>query len=153
MLTAADVKARLTADAAVTALVADRVFPGMIREADRTYPYLIFKRDATTTGEAYDGSPGLSSTSLTVAAVGGDPDSAEAAILAVVASLNAKAGVWGQTTVQGAFLDESGISDDVDVDTDDEDVTAFIYSARFDVAFQTAPNPPTTIGPPVITNA
>lgn len=129
--------AKLAASAAVAALVADRIYPQYVREADRRTPYLVLKIEQVEAIRTFAGPCGLETADLVIAAVGATQKEADTIARAVQTTLDyALHQTWGSVTVQGCFLKEDGINDDVVTQPETEEILAFVKQLDFSVTYQ-----------------
>jgi hypothetical protein len=119
----------------VTTLVSTRVYPQYQRLADKVFPALVYKIDQTTTFNTYDGAAAnqLVSSQIVIAAIGQTYSSAEATANAVQAALDGTSGTWNGVTIQGVFLQEDGITDDVVTEAETEEIIYHIREMNFQV--------------------
>ncbi len=118
--------ARLTTDAGVSAIVAERVYPLYVREADKVFPYACFKTEAVSSHMASDGPTGLYSADLIVAAV--DKTLIGSAALADAIQKSLDGATWSDTPnnirIQGSFLKDDGREE---LPVTDQDTEAILY--------------------------
>ena len=117
---------------AITDLIGDRVYPQYVKLADKTPPLIVYKLDNTTSIVTYsDGANALKSADIVITAVGKHYADAQAVADALVSALDGQSGTWGTVTVQGCFLHDDGISDDVITEPESEEVMYFVKELRY----------------------
>jgi hypothetical protein len=127
---------RLSTDTNISALVGNRIYPQYVREVDKVYPELIYKVEQDTADLCYDGPTGLQTCTLNVYVIGNPRQIVEPVANAVLTSLNGSLGQWGtHTYVQGCFIKDDGISDDIDTEQVDETIIAYIKELAFEVKY------------------
>jgi hypothetical protein len=119
----------------VSALVSTRVYPEYVRAADVSYPYIVYKRENTSNGQSYTGATGLSACELVIAAVGKTQQQAEALSNAIAAAIDGDTSTWGACTVQGCWLSDDGINDEVVTEEETEQIIAYVKELRFDLRY------------------
>ena len=124
---------KLSSDAGVSAIVVDRIYPQYVRENDRLYPMIVYKIDNVDPQMTHDGPNGLESADLTLAAIGMSQVDARLLAEAIQTSINGSRGVWGDLTVQGCFLKDDGINDDVITEPTTEEILAYVKELSFTV--------------------
>ena len=127
---------QLTGSAGVTNVIGDRVFPSWSREADNVYPLAVYDCDQGNSLITNTGSAGLSSTEIKICTIGQTYASADAACSAIVTLLDGAKGTWDGVVVQGVFLQDDGIGDDIVYDAESEEILFYVKEARFLVWFQ-----------------
>jgi len=121
----------VAATSALTAIIADRVYPAHVKIADKVYPLIAYKIDNFTTSSTYDASANkLRSCHITVACIDTTYAGADRLAEAVLA-IDGTDGTWGDTVIQGCFLNEDSISDDVVTEPETEAILYFIKELSF----------------------
>ena len=129
---AAAAAAALLSSASVTALVGQRVWPQWAKQADVVYPYCIYNIDGVTPIGTYSsGTNSLRSCTLSVACIAKTYGQAVGVSEAVLSTLDNADGVFGGVSVQGIFLNDDGISDDVLTESESETLVVQIRTLSF----------------------
>jgi hypothetical protein len=127
---------RLTTDSGVTNLIGTRVYPSYDRQSDRIYPLVTYKFDITPQA-AFDGTAGIEYAVGKFAAVATTYAGATQVADALYNSLEARSGTWAGVVVQGCYLQENGISDDVVTDPTTEEILYYVKVLQFDIQYST----------------
>ena len=87
-----------------------------------------------TTTNTYDGTPcELQSADIVIACVATSYGSADQLCSTIVSALDGSAGTWSSMQVQGVFLHDDGIADDVVTEADTEEILFYVREATFQV--------------------
>ena len=124
---------RLAAVPAVTGIIADRVYPDYVRQADKVYPLAVYSIKINPVA-TFDGNPGIRYATLSLAAVDTTYEGASALAAAIETAIEGQSGTWDTIFVQGVFLQDNGISDDVVTEPTTEEILAYVKSMTFDIA-------------------
>ena len=117
---------------AVTAQIAERVYPAYVYLADKTFPLAAYKIDNGTTSASYDGTVNqLRSCNIVISCIGGTYAQADGLKEALLTAFDGTAGTWGTTVVQGCFLNEDGISEDTMTEPETEEILYYITEVTF----------------------
>jgi hypothetical protein len=125
--------AKLTNDTAVNRYIGSRVYPEYDLSADHTYPLAVYKIESVSPQIASDGPTGLESCDFVVAVISDTYAQADQISRAVYGSLEGYATVYGDTIIQGAFLKDGGITDDVITDQSTEAILKYVKEINFQV--------------------
>lgn len=135
---------RLSTDAGVSAIVGAgddaRIYPQYDRQSDRVFPLIVYQIRITPE-PAYDGPSGIKYGTVTLAAIDVTNLAAETLALAIVASMDQPGGATqpgftaAGVTVQGSFLQDDGIVDDVVTQPETEQILYYVKRMTFDVPF------------------
>lgn len=120
---------------AVVALIGDRIYPQTVSLEQKTFPLISYKIQDVTSVKVYGPAAAnpLRSASLVLTCCGISYDDADAVAEAIIQSFDGQDGVWGTTTVQGAFLDDDGIQDGIAIDPDTEIALYYVKEVTFTV--------------------
>jgi hypothetical protein len=126
---------QLQSISAITALVANRIYPQYQKLADKTYPAITYKVGQLSTINVYDPSMAnaLVSCQVTFDCIGQSYADSGAVASAVQKAFDGFSGTWGGTTIQGCFLEEDGINDYVETDEVTEEILTYIKEIAFKV--------------------
>jgi len=128
--------AQVAATSALTALIADRVYPEQAKIADKTFPLAVYKVENVSGTHTYDGTVNnLRSAHLVIACIAPDYADADAVATQFLASLDGTQGTWGSTSVQGCFLVDDGVQDDIVTEAETEEIAYYIKEITFLVWF------------------
>lgn len=130
------IKTQLAGNSGVRALVAARVYPDWARMQDKIYPLIVYEISGVQVLRGMDGPIGLESAVVTIAAVGKTYDEAVKVSDAVQDALDCQLGTWAGVVVQGCFLQDDGITDEVFTATNTEQITAYIRKLTFDITYE-----------------
>jgi hypothetical protein len=130
-----DIFSKLTTTSAISAIVSTRVYPEYVRAADVSYPYVVYKRENISNGQSFTGGTGLSACELVIAAVGSNQQQAEALSNAIESALDGDTSTWGTCTVQGCWLSDDGVNDDIVTEQETEQIIAYVKELRFDIRY------------------
>jgi hypothetical protein len=133
----AAVVAKLLADGDIAALIVDRLFPEYDRQNNKDYPLAVYKVQNQTNLTANDGPTGLRNCDIVIAAIAETHEAATEIADALEAVLDSQKGVWSGITVQGSFLKEDGISDDVITEPQTEEILYFVRECSFNIWYTT----------------
>jgi hypothetical protein len=115
----------------VVALVSNRIYPENAKIADDIYPLIEYQISNVTTSSTYDGPANpLRSCNIVVTCIAQTYAAADALADAVLA-LDGTDGTWGDTTVQGCFLNEDSITDGVIQNAETEDIMLYTKELSF----------------------
>ena len=120
----------------MSALVSNRIYPDWARQQDKVYPLIVYMIEGVQAERAFDGAIGLESANVVIACVGTTYASAAAISDAVQAALDCQRGTWTGVVVQGCFLQDDGISDDVITVPQSEQITAYVRKLTFDIHYE-----------------
>jgi Protein of unknown function (DUF3168) len=122
----------IAAATAVTDIVADRVYPSVVKLADKVYPLITYKFDNTTTTNTYDGPVNpLRSCNIVLECIGNTYAEADELAAALLATMDGSSGTWGSTVVQGCFLNDDSVIDDVVTEPETEEILLYIKELSF----------------------
>ena len=124
---------QLLATPGVTNLIAQRVYPSYDKANDKTYPLAVYKVEGVSTLQTSEGPTGNQSGDFVVAAIGETYADAAAVAKAILAALDGQGGTWSGLIVQGVFLKEDGISDDVVTEPQTEEILYYVKEMTFEV--------------------
>ena len=130
---AAATTALLLGTPALMGLVSSRVYPQWSRLVDAVYPAAIYKIEGVSSTQTYGGVDSLTSCTLSIACVGLD---AVAVGEIVQTALDGAAGTYAGTVIQGIFLNEDGVSDEVQNDSTSDAILYYVRQLEFLVWFQ-----------------
>lgn len=129
---AAALVAKLLSSESITDIVADRVYPQVAFLADRSYPMCVYKVDDITPTSTYGGPDRLTRCNVTIACVGRTYADADELAMTVVRELDGSASTWGTVEVQGCWLSDAGVTDDVITEPESEEIALYIRECDFD---------------------
>ena len=124
----------LQADTALAALIVDRIYPEFDSPEDHLYPLAVYKLDVTPL-MANDGPIGLETATLTIAAIAPTYAQAKDVGSALQTALDGKRGTWSGVVVQGAFLNDDGVTDDVVTEPTTRQILYYIKELTFTIAY------------------
>lgn len=129
--------ARLSGSTTITNLVESRIYPLYIKQGDKEDPQLVYEIRDVDDLITHGGVNGLTSADATITCVGRTYAQAETLARAVKSLLNGDRGTWGSgdaaVAVQGCFLREDGVTDDVYVDPQTEQLIYHLKVLTFQV--------------------
>jgi len=128
---------QVTSNGPVAALIGTRLYPEYDKQADKVYPLAVYKVENVTPLSTNTGSAGLESADVIIAAIA--PKYADAATLAraIVNALDCQKGTWTGIVVQGCFLKDDGIADNVVTEPTTEEILYHVKEITFTVWYQT----------------
>jgi hypothetical protein len=127
---------RLSTDAGVSGIVGTRVYPEDVREWEKRFPLVVYKIEGVTALRAHDGPIGLSQATILVAANATTYDGAATLGGAIQACLDTVKGTWAGVVVQGCFLADDGVFDDVVVLTESVKLTVYVRQLTFRITWE-----------------
>jgi hypothetical protein len=124
--------AKLSSDQSILDLTGNedgsaRIFPNYVREQDQVYPLMMYDAKDLDIDSCFDGDGGISTVSVTVRCIATNYDEAETLATALIKSLNNSSGTWGGLVVQGCFLDESGVTEEVIYESNATDTVLLLF--------------------------
>ena len=111
------------------------VYPEYVRENDNQYPLAVYQIKVTPC-PTFSGDAGLRYATLTVAAIDTSYAGSATAAHAIETAINGQHGTWAGIVIQGVFLQDDGISDDVVTEPVSEMILAYVKTMTFDIAFE-----------------
>ena len=126
---------QLLGTSGVTAIVGTRIYPEYDRQADKTYPLAVYKVENVTTYMANDGPTGFETGDYVIAAIGETYADADAVASAIQSALDGARGTWSGVTIQGVFLKDDGVSDDVVTEPQTEEILFYTKELTFSVSY------------------
>lgn len=132
---AGSIVGQLLATSGVTDVIATRLYPDYDKQANKVYPLAVYKIENVTPLIANDGPTGSESADFIIAAIGELYADANAVVVAMQTALQGARGVWSGLTIQGIFLKEDGISDDVITEPQTEEILYYVKELTFEVKY------------------
>ena len=126
---------QLLATTGVTNIIATNLYPDYDKQANKVYPLAVYKIENVTSLTVNSGVNGSQSADFIVAAIGATYSDASAVAIAMQTALDGVSGVWSGVTVQGIFLKEDGISDDVITEPQTEEILYYVKELTFEVKY------------------
>jgi hypothetical protein len=123
---ASDTIQNLLNTSAVTTLVGTSVYPDWSTLADDSYPMIVCKIEGVTSTHTYGGTDSLTSCTINLACIGKSYSDAVSVANAVQDTLDGFSGTWGTTTIQGVFLNDDGVNDEVTTEPESEAILYFV---------------------------
>ena len=130
---AAALVSKILATTAVTNLIDDRIYAAYDRLENKVYPLAVYKVEEVSTLNCNDGPTGNISGDFQIACIGESYSDADALATALLTALDGASGTWAGLQVQGVFLKENGISDDILTEPQTEEILYFIKELNFTV--------------------
>lgn len=124
----------LNGNSGVTSLIGKRLYPQYDRSTDHIYPLGCYHVQITPI-TAFDGAPGIEYAVITIAGIGSTQASATAVANALKAALQNQTGTWAGVVVQGCFLQDNGIRDDVVTEPTTEEIICYVRELTFDLVY------------------
>jgi hypothetical protein len=126
---------KLLATAGVTTLVGNRIYPEYDFQRQKLYPLLVYKVENVTPLVANDGPSGAETADVVISCIGETYADADNVAFAVQTALDFESGTWAGMTVQGVFLKDDGISDDVVEEPQTEEILYYVKLLSFSVSY------------------
>src|ERR1035437_7973006 len=126
MIYGSDIVTKLNETDAIVDIVSDRIYPEYIREADKVYPLIVYKKENVVAEQSYDGPTSLQSADVIIACISSNHDEAEYLAEVVLSALDGDTSAWGTTWIQGCFLKEDGINERIFTQETNEDLTLYV---------------------------
>ena len=126
---------QLLGTSGVTAIVGTRIYPEYDRQINKTYPLAVYKVENVTTYMANQGPTGFETADYVIAAIGETYADADAVASAIQTALDGQRGTWGNIVVQGVFLKQDGIADDVVTIPNTEEILLYTKELSFSVSY------------------
>ena len=126
---------KILATTSVTTLIGTRFYPGYDKINDKVYPLAVYKIENVTPILANDGPTGLETADVVIACIGSTPADSDAVATVIQAAMDGARGTWAGITVQGMFLKDDGISEDVITEPQTEEIIYFIKELSFTVSY------------------
>jgi hypothetical protein len=111
-----------------------RIFPNYQSMRDKGYPAIVYVCDDYAPTDTMDGGDGVPTISVNLYAISEHYDDANTLGKALESALDATRGTWGETVVQGCFVDE--VSESHFVDTDLETILYYQKELVLKVTYQ-----------------
>ncbi len=119
----------------VAELVGDRLYPEYERQRNKVYPLLVYKVDNDGSLITNSGANGYASCIFEIAAVASAYATVDVLAAALVTALDGARGTWEGIKVQGVFLQDDGIDDDIVSDPATEEILFYVKNLRYDVKY------------------
>ena len=119
----------------VTAIVGTRIYPEYDRQADKVYPLAVYKVENVTTYMSNQGPTGFETADYVIAVIGETYADADAVASAIQTALDGSRGTWSGVTIQGVFLKDDGVSDDVVTEPQTEEILFYTKELTFSVSY------------------
>lgn len=134
MSISAALTAYMNSTSSITNVIGSRCYPSYQLIADKTYPAAIYKVEDVSSIKSYGGEiQKTQSCQIVLDIIGATYAQADAACSAICNALDCFHGTWGTMPIQGCFLNDDGIIDDVATEAETEQIIFHIKQATFTV--------------------